>query len=69
MRGKPWGAEAEEILKAEAGRLPAEEIGRRTGHTADTVIRRMKAAGLTPYHPARRLRLMADAAGLNQHFA
>ena len=66
--GKPWGREAEEILKAHAGRLSAEEIARKTGHSAATIQRRMQAAGMTAYHPARPLtrreQLLSGAAGL-----
>lgn len=66
--GKPWGREAEDIMQEYAGRLSAEEIGRMTGHTAATIQRRMQAAGLTAYHPARPLtrreQLLSGAAGL-----
>ena len=55
-------------MEQNAGRLSAEEIGRMTGHTAATIQRRMQAAGLTAYHPARPLtrreRLLSGAAGL-----
>jgi hypothetical protein len=69
MRGTPWTGEAQTIMEREAGRLSAEEIGRLTGHTAETVRRRIRDAGLPAYVAAhramtRRDRLLISAAGL-----
>lgn len=68
--GKPWGREADEILKMHAGRLSAEEIARKTGHAPDTIRRRMRDAGLPAYIAAhrtmtRRERVMLNAAGFS----
>ena len=70
MQKKPWTGEAEEILKAEAGKRSAEEIARLTGHNERTIRRHTERLRLEPYHPARRNmtrreRLYLSAAGLD----
>jgi DNA-directed RNA polymerase specialized sigma24 family protein len=70
LNGSPWTPEADAIMRANAGKRSAEEIARMTGHSAWTVKVRMHAAGLKPYHAARRTmtrrqKLLLSAAGLD----
>ena len=68
MRGAPWTESHTATLHKLAGRVPDAEIGRITGHCAETVARYRRAFGLKAHAPranwTRRDWLLHDAAGL-----